>query len=153
VFGALRHERDLFDGFQHQGSGAVGLGYKKFNSDATKMSVQLGAGYRDLRPEELVKNAAGAVIERIPGEAAGNAMMSAGLDYAQNLTAFTALTDTLHMEYASGNDLITDNLGLAVKISTKLALALGYAIKDNTEPPAGLKKFDSLTTVSLKYSF
>lgn len=153
VFGELRYEHDLFDGFQYQGSGAAGLGYKIYNSDAIKLSVQLGAGYRELRPEELVKDAAGAVIERIPGASAGDAMMSAGLDYAQKLTGTTTLTDTLSIEVAQGNKLLTNSLGLAVKISTRLALALGYAIKDNTEPPAGLKKLDTVTTVNLQYSF
>jgi putative salt-induced outer membrane protein YdiY len=40
-----------------------------------------------------------------------------------------------------------------VKISTKLALALGYGVKENTEPPAGLKKVDTISTVNLQYSF
>jgi putative salt-induced outer membrane protein len=153
VFGELRYEHDLFDGFQYQGSGATGIGYKIFNSDASKLSVQLGAGYRNLRPEELVKDASGAVIERIPGESTGDAIMSAGLDYAQKLTASTTLTDTAAVEIASGNKLLTNSLGLAVKISTKLALALGYGVKENTEPPAGLKKVDTISTVNLQYSF
>jgi putative salt-induced outer membrane protein len=153
TFGELRYEHDMFDGFQYQGSGAAGIGYKIFNSDTTKLSVQLGAGYRELRPEELIKNAAGAVTERMPGESVGDAMMSAGLDFAQKLTASTTLTDTASVEYASGNKLITNSLGLAVKISTQLALTVGYAIKDNTEPPAGLKKVDTLSTVNLQYSF
>ncbi|HXN11229.1 MAG TPA: DUF481 domain-containing protein [Steroidobacteraceae bacterium] len=153
VFGALRYEHDLFDGFQYQGSAATGLGYKIVNTDATKLSVQLGAGFRRLRLEQLIRNTAGAVIGRIPGESQDNAILSAGLDYAQQLTSSTTLTDTLGVEYSSGNSLITNNLGLAVKISTKLALALGYAIKDNTQPPPGLKKVDTVTTVNLQYSF
>jgi putative salt-induced outer membrane protein len=153
VFGELRYEHDMFDGFQYQGSAATGIGYKIFDTDATKLSVQLGGGYRNLRPEELVKDADGAVIERIPGETTGDAIASAGLDFAQKLTASTTLTDTFNAEYATGNKLITNNLGLAVKISTKLALALGYGVKDNTEPPPGLKKIDTVETVNLQYSF
>jgi putative salt-induced outer membrane protein len=153
TFGALRYEHDMFDGFQFQASAAAGIGYKIFNTDATKLSVQLGAGFRDLRPEELVKNAAGAVTERIAGESQDNAILSTGLDFAQKLTATTTLTDTLAVEYSSGDSLITNNIGLAVKISTKLALTLGYGIKDNTQPPAGLKKVDTVSTVNLQYSF
>ncbi len=153
VFGELRYEHDLFDGFQYQGSGAAGLGYKVFDTDSIKLSVQLGAGYRELRSEDLVKDEAGAVIQRIPGQSSGNAMMTAGLDYAQKLTTTTTLTDTLSVQVASGNKLLTNSLGLAVKISTRLALALGYAIKDNTQPPAGLKKLDTATTVNLQYLF
>lgn len=153
AFGELRYEHDLFDGFQYQGSGSVGIGYKIFNTDATKLSVQLGGGYRELRPEELVKAPDGAVIDRIPGDASGNGMLSAQMDFAQKLTATTTLTDTFNVAAAPGNKLITNILGLAVKISTKLALTIGYGIKDNTEPPPGLKNIDTTTTVNLQYSF
>jgi len=40
-----------------------------------------------------------------------------------------------------------------VKVSTKLALSVGYAVQDNSSPPAGLKKIDTLETVNLVYSF
>jgi putative salt-induced outer membrane protein YdiY len=40
-----------------------------------------------------------------------------------------------------------------VKISTKLALSAGYALQDNTKPPAGLKRVDTLETLNLVYSF
>jgi putative salt-induced outer membrane protein YdiY len=38
-------------------------------------------------------------------------------------------------------------------MSTKLALSVGYAVTDNTNPPAPLKKVDTLTTVNLVFSF
>jgi putative salt-induced outer membrane protein YdiY len=41
---------------------------------------------------------------------------------------------------------------LAVKISTKLALSVGYNIQDNTKPPANLKKLDTLE-INPAYSF
>jgi putative salt-induced outer membrane protein YdiY len=33
----------------------------------------------------------------------------------------------------------------------KLALALGYAVRHNTDPPAGFEKTDTLTTVNVVY--
>jgi putative salt-induced outer membrane protein YdiY len=42
-------------------------------------------------------------------------------------------------------------------MTTKLALAVGYQVIDNTNPAPGseppLKKVDQLTTVNLQYSF
>ncbi len=153
VFGAARYEHDLFDGFQYQASGSAGIGYKLLNTATTKLSVQLGAGYQSLRPEELVKDDAGNVTERIPGSTTGSGIGTAGLDYSQALTATTTLADTLAVEVGSNDKLITNTLSLAVKISTKLALTLGYALKDNTDPPAGLKKLDTVETVNLQYAF
>jgi putative salt-induced outer membrane protein YdiY len=42
---------------------------------------------------------------------------------------------------------------VAVKISTKLSLSVGYTVQDNTAPPAGLKKVDTLETLNLVYAF
>ncbi len=40
-----------------------------------------------------------------------------------------------------------------MKLSSKLALSVGYAVTDNTKPPAGLKRIDALETVNLVYAF
>jgi putative salt-induced outer membrane protein YdiY len=48
---------------------------------------------------------------------------------------------------------ITNDLALAVKISTKLALSVGYNIQDNTRPPGDLKKLNTLQTIDLVCSF
>lgn len=70
VFGALRYEQDHFSGFDCQGSATAGLGYRLIDTEKTKLSGTLGAGFRRLRPEQLVKDAAGNVIQRIKGEKA-----------------------------------------------------------------------------------
>jgi len=153
VFGALRYEHDLFDGFQFQASGTGGLGYKIFNSDSTKLAVQVGAGYRDLRPEILTKDAEGNVVSRTLEPSSSSAVGTAGLDFTQVLSSTTTLTDKALVEAGSGDTLFTNDLALAVKMSTKLALSLGYSIKDNSTPPAGLKKLDTVATVNLVYAF
>ena len=45
-FGPLRYAHDDFSGFQHQDSLSAGLGYKILNTDTTKLSAQVGVGYR-----------------------------------------------------------------------------------------------------------
>jgi putative salt-induced outer membrane protein len=153
VFGGLRYEHDLFDGFQFQASGTGGLGYKLFNTDSTKLAVQVGVGYRDLRPEILTKNAAGDVVSRTLEPSVSSAVGTAGLDFTQILSSTTTLTDKALVESGTGDTLFTNDLALAVKMSTKLALSLGYSIKDNSTPPAGLKKLDTVATANLVYSF
>ena len=152
-FGALRYDHDLFSGFQYQGSVAGGAGYQIFDSDATKLSVQLGAGYRSLRPERLIKNASGAVVARILEPRGSGAIGTAGADFAQTLSSTTTLTDKLLVEAGSLNTLVTDALALTVKVTTKLALSVGYSLQDNSKPPAGLKKLDSIETVNLVFGF
>lgn len=153
TFGGLRFEHDLFSGFQYQASGAVGLGYKFFDTNAVKLSVQAGVGYRKLRPEDLTRDASGQVTTRTLEPSEGGSVGVLGLTYSQALNATTRLSDTLLVETSSRDSLTTNALALAVKISTKLALSVGYHIVDNTKPPAGVKKLDTLQTLNLVYAF
>ena len=153
VFGGLRYEHDLFDGFQYQASVTSGLGYKILNSDDTKLTLQVGAGYRSLRPETIVKDPDGQVISRTPLETTGNAIGTLGLDFSHAFTKTTTLTNKFLTEAGSDNTLLHDELALTVKMSDKLALSVGYTISDNTKPPAPLKKVDTLTSVNLVFGF
>jgi putative salt-induced outer membrane protein len=154
VFGALRYEHDMFSGFQYQESVATGLGYKIFDTDAIKLSAQAGVGYRRLRPEDLFKDpVSGAVEDRTLEPATSNAVGTVGVIYSQALTSTTTLSDKLLVESGSSNTLATNALAVAVKISTKLALSVGYTLQDNTKPPGTLKKLDTLETLNLVYAF
>ena len=153
TFGGLRYQHDLFSGFQYQASATAGLGYKLINIDATKLDVQAGVGYRKLRPEELTKNTAGAVVTRNLKPAESGAIGTVGVNYSQALSSTTTVSDKLLIESGSSDTLITNALALSVKVSTKLALSVGYSIQNNTKPPAGLKKLDTLETVNLVYAF
>jgi len=153
VFGGLRYEHDLFDGFQYQASVTGGLGYKLINTDDTKLTVQAGAGYRRLRPETIDKDASGAVIARTPLEATGEAIATAGVDFSHAFSKTTVFTNKFLTEAGSSNTLLRDDLALTVKMSDKLALSVGYGIKDNTKPPAPLKKLDTVASVNLVFGF
>jgi putative salt-induced outer membrane protein len=153
AFGGLRYEHDLFDGFQYQASLTAGLGYKLINTDDTKLTAQIGAGYRRLRPEIIIKNASGEVISRTPLDATGEAIGTIGVNFSHAFNKSTTLTNVLLVESGSSNTLLTDNLALIVKMSDKLALSVGYGISDNSNPPAPLKKLDTLATVNLVFSF
>src|SRR5271168_4523055 len=92
TFGGLRYQHDMFSGFQYQESLTGGLGYKFFDTDATKLDMQLGAGYTRLRPEDLIKDADGAVVQRIPLTAESGAIGTLGGNYSQVLTGTTTRT-------------------------------------------------------------
>lgn len=153
VFGGLRYEHDLFDGFQYQASLTTGFGYTFIDSVDDKLAGQLGAGYRRLRPETITKDDSGAVVSRVPEPATGEAIATAGIDYLHKFTPTTTLTNKFLVEHGSTNTLSHDEIALAVKMSSKLALSVGYAITDNSNPPAPLKKVDTVTTVNLVFSF
>ncbi|MGH8206520.1 MAG: DUF481 domain-containing protein, partial [Steroidobacteraceae bacterium] len=153
TFGMLDYQHDMFSGFQFQGSATAGIGYQIFNTAANKLSVQIGAGDREERPEDLVKNSSGEVIRRIPLGRNNGVIATGGINYAQQLTATTTLSDTALLESGASDTMLTDTVALAVKVSDKIALSIGLNLQDNTQPPAGLKKLDTTETVNLVYSF
>jgi putative salt-induced outer membrane protein len=153
TFGALRYAHDLFSGFDYQASASAGLGYKFINTDSTKLSAQVGAGYQVLRPEDIVKDSVGEVTARYLQPSENSVIGTLGVNYSEALTKTTTLSDILLVNSGSINTLATNTLALTVKMSTKLALSLGYNLQDNTSPPPGLKKVDTLETVNLVYAF
>jgi putative salt-induced outer membrane protein len=69
------------------------------------------------------------------------------------LTSTTTLSDKFLVESGSDNTMLHNEIALAVKVSNKLALSLGYAVNDNTKPAPGLKKLDTISTINLVYAF
>ena len=153
AFGALAYQDDRFSGFQYQGSASGGIGTRFFNSDTTKLSAQVGVGYRLLRPETLVKDDNGAVIDRIPLERESEVVGTAGVDFMHQFNSSTKLTDKLISESGSSNTSIKNDLALEVKMSKQLALAAGYSVLHNTKPAEGVKRTDTVTTLNVVYAF
>ncbi len=153
TFGAVHYDRDLYSGFAYQASVAGGIGYKIFDTDDVKLSVQAGPGFRQEEPQILDKNAVGAVTSREVGQPTNSGIASVGINYLQVLTSTTTLSDKLLVESGGGNTFVTNALALAVKVSSRLALSLGYNIQNNSAPPPGLKKLDTIETVNLVFSF
>ena len=154
AFGALAYQDDRFSGFQYQVSASGGLGYKFFDTDTTKLSAQLGVGYRVLRPEILVKDdVSGAVIDRIPLERESEAVGTAGIDFMHQFNSSTKLTDKMILESGSSNTSIKNDLALEVKMSKKLALAAGYSVLHNTKPADEVKRTDTIITLNVVYAF
>lgn len=153
AFGALAYQNDRFSGFQYQESATGGIGYKFLDSDTTKLSAQVGVGYRSLRPELLVKGADGAVIARIPQGIRSEAVGTAGVDFSHRFNTSTRILDKMIIESGSSNTSIRNDLALEVKMSKKLSLAAGFSVLKNTNPPNGLKQTDTVTTLNLVYAF
>ena len=80
TFGGLRYQHDLFNGFAYQASVSAGVGYEVFKTKATTLDVQVGVGYKELRPEELTKAPDGAVIGRQLEAKEGEAIGTLGVN-------------------------------------------------------------------------
>ena len=151
-FGALRGEKDKFSGFVYQATVSTGAAYKFIDTPTTKLAFSLGAGYRQLQSEVLIKSDAGEVIDRIEGEEESDPVVTVGSTYEHNFTENTKITNKFLAEAGSENTALQDDLALQVSMTKTLALAVGYGIRYNTDPPPLSETTDTLITVNLVYN-
>ena len=151
-FAGLRGEQDRFSGFAYQATLSTGATYKFVDTATTKFDASLGAGYKRSKAETLVKSDAGEVLDRIEGDVETDAVGTLGSNYEHNFTENTKVTNKLIAEFGGDNTAVANDLALQVSMTKKLALAVGYAVRYNSDPPPLSESTDTLTTVNLVYN-
>ena len=149
---AARYEHDQFGANLWQGIVSLGYGYIALKDDRNELSFEIGPGYKRYRPADvyLVVNGA-SVRQQQPTKA--EAVARGLVNYKYKLTDNTALEDTFLMEAGSKNTYLQNDVGLAVSMTRKLALKIGFQVRHNSSVLPSVKKTDTLTTTNLVYSF
>ncbi len=150
VFGAVRYERDQFSGFRYQGTLSGGVGRHFIDTEPTKLTGTAGIGYK-LFETRNAYDSAGNLIEG--GDQDGEAVLRSTLDFQHDFNELTRFVNDSTVEAGSSNTFLENVSTLKTRMSEKLALALAYTIRYNTDPTAGFEKTDTLTTVNLVYEF
>lgn len=151
-FGGLRYERDHFGAYSYQETATTGLGYKLIDNETTKLSLQGGVGVKKARSQTLIKEAGSdRVIDRVDGSAETRGDVVAGVKFEHVLTSNTKILDTFLAEATSANTFMQNDLALQVSMSDRLALSVGYGIRQNTSPPPDSERRDTITTLSVVY--
>jgi putative salt-induced outer membrane protein len=147
-FGSARYGEDAFSGFEYQATATTGLGRKFIDTAATKFVGTAGVGYTFFETRDAFDDA-GILLEE--GQSESSVVFRGTLDFEHAFTETTKLINLLAVETGADNTFVQNDLSLQVKINTVLALAVGYSVRHNTDPPAGFEETDTLTTVNLVY--
>lgn len=148
-FGAARYEDDRFSGFEYQATLSAGYGRKFIDTDVTKFTGTAGVGYKFFETRDVLDEVTGALLE--PGDSDSEVVFRGTLDYDHKFTATTSLLDKFIVEAGADNTFVQNDIALQVKMTDLLALAVGYSVRHNTDPPVGFEKTDTLTTINLVY--
>jgi putative salt-induced outer membrane protein len=148
-FGAGRYEDDRFSGFEYQATLSTGFGRKFIDNDRTQFIGTAGVGYKIFETRPAFDEITGELLQ--PGERETDAVLRGTLDFSHDLTATTKVLDKFIVESGADNTFLQNDLSLQVKMTEVLALAVGYSVRHNTDPPFGFEKTDTLTTVNLVY--
>lgn len=146
-----RYDDDRFSGFAYQEALKTGLGYKFIDTDATKLTAQVGVGRRQLRPEILVKDAVGGIVSRTELATTTDTIFDTGVAFEHDFNPSTKIIAAVTVQSGQDNTLTNANVALQVKMIDRLALSAAYKLIDNSHPPAGSGRRDTLTTFGLVY--
>jgi putative salt-induced outer membrane protein len=149
LFGAARYEEDEFSGFEYQATASYGIGRRFFDSPSTKMVATLGAGYKFIETRDSFDPDTGELLTE--GESDSEVVFRGTLDLDHQFTATTSLINKFIVESGADNTFAQNELSLQVKMTDVLALAVGYSVRHNTDPPPEFKNTDTLTTINLVY--
>jgi putative salt-induced outer membrane protein len=154
IVGAGRYENDDFSPYSYQWIVSLGYGYTVIKNERTELSFEAGPGYRRLDKRGYFTLLGDpAVSTYIPSETDG-ALVGRGLvAFRHKLTDTTSFENILLVEAGSENKFLQNDAGLAVSMTDKLALKLGYQVRHNSEVTPGTKKTDQLATTNLVYKF
>jgi len=149
LFGAGRYEEDEFSGFEYQATVSGGVGRRFLDRPNTTMVGTVGAGYKFLETRDSFDSVTGALIEE--GSSEREVVFRSTIDFQHKFTATTSLVDKFIVESGADNTFVQNDISLQVKMTDVLALAVGYGIRHNSNPPSEFKKTDTLTTINLVY--
>jgi putative salt-induced outer membrane protein len=147
-FGSGRYEEDRFSGFEYQSTLGTGLGWRFFDDPVTKLSIQVGGGYKIIRTRDSLSEDG---LTFIPGTREQQGIGQGSLDFEHQLTETTKIINKLLVESGSDNTFVQNDSSLQVRILGSLALAIGYTVRYNTDPPPDFRTTDTLTTLNLVY--
>lgn len=143
-----RYEDDRFSGFEYQTTLGAGLGWRFFDDPVTRLTGQLGFGYKTFTTREALADDG---VTIIPREREENVVATGKVDLEHALTPTTSVLNKLLVEADVDNRFLSNDLSLQVRMIEQLALAVGFSVRYNTNPPPGFEQTDTLTTVNLVY--
>jgi putative salt-induced outer membrane protein len=149
---AGRYDHDDFAANRWQGTVSVGYGYIALKNDRTELSFEIGPGYSEYQPTSSTVVENGVSIPYSQGRQ--EEVVARGLiNYKYRLTDNTSFENTFLMEAGSKNKYFQNDAGLAVSMTKKLSIKLGYEVRHNSNVLPGIHKTDTLTTTNVVYNF
>ena len=141
LFGSFRWDADKFGSYDPQVSLTAGYGRQLMKSEKHELKGEIGAGYRKLE-------------ERLSGYSSSEAIARFLLDDSWQVFKTTVWTNRLLVEAGSSNTFTQFNSGLAVSMTDRFAIKLGFEARHNTTiPPGDEEHTDTITSANLVYNF
>jgi putative salt-induced outer membrane protein len=139
LFGALNYLSDRFSGYDRRTTEIVGYGRRLLNSDTQQLGVELGVGAIQTHYTDDTSEIG--LIERL------------ALNYLWQFSEKSNFSENLSVEHDTDNDFTQSVTALTTNLAGDFALSVSYTVKHNSTVLPGFKNTDTITAISLVYSF
>ncbi len=135
----LSYERDPFAGFDYRFSQSLGLGYKLVATDKVTLDLEAGPALRQTQFVDDVYESGFAF------RAAGNLVwkITPTLEFSENASYF----------YQDINSTFNSLTSLTWKLTDAFSGRFSFLYQNQSNPPPGLRNFDTTTRLTLVYNF
>ncbi len=144
MFGALDWNKDRFAGYTRQSFATVGYGRRILDNETFVLNAEVGAGYSRQRTAET---------SSLPATTVDGGIGTLGGNFIWNFSETANFEQTLYVFTASDNTFWESVSKVKAALVGDWALGLSYTIKQNSDVPLGTEKKDTLTSITLDYSF
>ncbi len=139
LFGGLTYDVDKFSGFDSQTTFVAGYGRKLYDSENFQLSGEIGPGYRISKFDD--------------GTDESEAILHIGAKGKYTVNEASHFEGLLSIDSGSDLTITILDLGYINKLNSALALKIGLNLKNSSDVPVGTEDTDTITSVSLLYSF
>lgn len=139
IYGTVDYLRDTFSGYRRRTSEIVGYGRKLLNTDTQQLALEFGAGARqtyytnDTDSSDFVQRVA--------------------LNYLWQFAEKSNFSESLSVINGTDNTFTQSVTALTTNLAGNFALSVSYTVKHNTTVLPGVKNTDTITAISLVYTF
>jgi putative salt-induced outer membrane protein len=151
IVGAGRYEHDDFGANRWQAIASVGYGYIALKTQRTELSFEIGPGFKEYQPADTTVEVDG-VSQTLHQDKQKEMVLRGLVNYKFRLTANTTFEDTFLTESGSKDKYFQNDAGLAVSMTKKLSLKVGYEVRHHSTVLPGVKKTDTLATTNIVYN-
>ena len=152
VVSAVRYEHDDFGANVWDGVVSVGYGYIALKDETNELSFEIGPGFKEYRPAATDVLVNGVEVPLQNTSTQSEAIARGLINYKYKITDNTSFEDTFLTEAGSKNTYAQNDAGVAVSMTKKLAVKVGFQIRHNTQVLPGIRKNDTLTTTNIVYN-
>ena len=139
LFGNLDYLRDVFSGYEHRTSEVAGFGHRLLATDSQQLDVELGGGARQTSYTDGSSDSE--PVELLSGS------------YLWKFTKTSNFSENLTLIHGSSNTYSQSVTALTANLVGSLALSVSYTVSHNSVVLPGFKNTDTITAVTLVYSF